>query len=185
MSIFNPLPGEFREVYDRERHNTCSREINEDTGECCDKPATHRMVGETDSFGSEYHFYCAECMEIERKQLEEFQATERCCEWCKKPGLLMPFRDWEEGMHGPVSDVCGPCRERSTNDNLEAAGMTTNGQPFYGSGPASLDPEYEDDDDWDEDDDDVNDRLADQCFPQEELDPATVAVLLQYRADSL
>lgn len=39
------------------------------------------------------------------------------CDWCKRDGLeLRKARDWEEGMRGPVYDVCAQCRQRQREE---------------------------------------------------------------------
>ena len=77
-----------------------------------DRPATHRVQGETDSFGSEMCDMCDECFaaHVEEKKTWDLSGD---CDWCKqhKPRLL-PKRDYEEGMGGPVYYVCDECRGR-------------------------------------------------------------------------
>lgn len=89
-----------------QRFKCTDNEICED----CDKPATWTLVGETDSFGSEYIYLCDEHMEKfdEEQRNADHSGT---CEWCKqhKP-LLRPTRDIDEGSSGPVYDVCTECR---------------------------------------------------------------------------
>ena len=35
------------------------------------------------------------------------------CEWCKKDALdVKEHRDYEEGLNGPVYDVCKDCRKK-------------------------------------------------------------------------
>lgn len=73
-----------------------------------DRPAVARMQGETDSFGSEMHDLCQEC-------LDEWRAAEPPtgrCDWCKTDAKLTTTRDFEEGMSGPVYYVCTPCYRR-------------------------------------------------------------------------
>lgn len=85
---------------------------------CDDHPnivAYLKVQGETDSFGAEYHHLCKECYD---KQLA-CMAQARCgqCDWCKKPATdLCKRRDFEEGMCGPVYDVCGSCRRREIEE---------------------------------------------------------------------
>jgi hypothetical protein len=75
-----------------------------------DRPATHRVQGETDSMGSELYDMCDDCF-------KEYKAhgvyTPDDCDWCKKTATdIRPTRDYEEGMCGPVYYVCGACRKR-------------------------------------------------------------------------
>ena len=86
------------------------------TGTMCDnhpdRPATHRVQGETDSMGCEMWDECDECFEkgkAEAKLHAAEWATGRC-DWCKKDVTdLRDRRDYEEGMCGRVYRVCGPC----------------------------------------------------------------------------
>lgn len=78
-----------------------------------DRPATHRRQGETDSFGCEVYDFCAECNEDYNRELREAREATEPCDWCgeEKSGLL-PARDYDEGMAGPVYMVCRECRLR-------------------------------------------------------------------------
>jgi len=85
-----------------------------------DRRATHRVQGETDSFGSELHDMCDECY-ADHKAALAASAVERAtgtCDWCgSQVTTLRPTRDYEEGSYGRVYDVCAPCRKRQ-NDRL-------------------------------------------------------------------
>ncbi len=95
-------------------------------GQACDthpdRPATHRVQGETDSFGSELHDMCNECHERYKQDMAdsaEARSTGKC-EWCGTQSTdLRPRRDWEEGSSGRVYDVCGAC-VKAENDRLSA-----------------------------------------------------------------
>lgn len=88
------------------------------SGQTCDKHtdrmATFRVQGETDSFGAEYVDMCDECK-------AEFQAAKEelnpgYCQWCgKHADDRKPTRDYDEGMSGPVYDVCQPCRQAASD----------------------------------------------------------------------
>lgn len=79
----------------------------------CEAPATIRVQGETDSFGAEFYDYCAAHV----PKREQLIGT---CEWCKTPDVpLRVTRDYDEGMHGPVYEVCVPCINRR-NEEAEA-----------------------------------------------------------------
>lgn len=77
-----------------------------------DRPATHRVQGETDSFGSEMLDLCDECWQELKAEL----ATEQepfPCDYCKVPSSdRRAIRDPDEGMCGPVYYVCTNCRRR-------------------------------------------------------------------------
>jgi len=123
---------------------------------CDDHPerdAVARIQGETDSFGSEMHDLCAECV----ADLKQAAADDRGgrCDWCKRDALdLRPLRDLDEGMYGPVYYVCGDC-SRSYHEELAAQAA-----------------EYDDqfDHDWDEDYPDPIDEAV-EWWRDETLDP--------------
>lgn len=76
-----------------------------------DRPATSRIQGETDSFGSEVHDLCKECADAMRASVRAPYFG--VCDWCKSEADdLRPHRDFEEGSSGPVYDVCLACRKR-------------------------------------------------------------------------
>lgn len=81
-----------------------------------DRPAVTRVQGETDSFGSEMIDLCQECY-------DEYQAARKTlnggaflgtCGECKstKQVPLFSYRDYDEGMSGPVYYQCAQCRTR-------------------------------------------------------------------------
>lgn len=84
-----------------------------------DRPAVVRLQGETDSFGSEMHDLCQECLDAYREEMKNADHS-GTCEWCKqhKPHLR-PQRDYEEGMAGRVYEVCDDCIKR-VNDEARA-----------------------------------------------------------------
>lgn len=78
-----------------------------------ERPATCRLQGETDSFGSEQHDLCDEC----KTELQAAVGSTRSgrCDWCKQEATdLRPHRDFEEGNCGRVYDVCGNCVAKET-----------------------------------------------------------------------
>lgn len=86
------------------------------TCDCCDAPATTRITGETDSFGSEMHDFCDACYEKdkerERKAREEDPDYGKyICDRCHGEKQCTPRRDYEEGMSGPVYYYCGECTQ--------------------------------------------------------------------------
>lgn len=100
------LPGQWHPLDRAEQGMPC---------EDCDELASTKMCGETDSFGSEWFYYCAQHAEVEKaKQVvarEENRETYRPCDWCKLEKLnVVPHRDFEEGLSGPVYEVCEECR---------------------------------------------------------------------------
>lgn len=77
----------------------------------CGKSAEVRVQGETDSFGCEMADLCRACWDAAKDvDMSGF------CDWCKQNATaLLPRRDTDEGMSGPVYYVCAPCRERDDN----------------------------------------------------------------------
>lgn len=85
-----------------------------------DRPAITRYQGETDSFGSEMHDLCAECLASFRAAARRPEARTGQCDWCKHEATdLANTRDIDEGMAGPVYRVCGSCRKKY-DDELRA-----------------------------------------------------------------
>ncbi len=80
--------------------------------EDCGEPSTLTMVGETDSFGSEYIDLCQTCYDKDSDKEPE----EDNCEWCKKMAICSPVRDWEEGSNGPVYYVCSSCSQKQNEE---------------------------------------------------------------------
>ena len=97
------LPGSFHKV---PAGMTCDNPWNYHSEE---KLATHRVQGETDSFGSEMTDMCDECF-AKCVEEEKNADTSGTCDWCKrsKP-VLTPHRDYEEGsaseLFSGLSDV--------------------------------------------------------------------------------
>lgn len=79
---------------------------------CDDHPnrvATHRIQGETDSFGCEMIDMCDECYEQYKKEVAEYD-TSGTCDWCGHHSpKLRNYRDFEEGSCGRVYQVCSVC----------------------------------------------------------------------------
>lgn len=75
-----------------------------------DRPAVARVQGETDSFGSEMHDLCQECLDAFREEAKQDNIA--YCDWCRTESALRPTRDYEEGLGGPVYYVCSPCYNR-------------------------------------------------------------------------
>jgi hypothetical protein len=86
-----------------------------------DRPATHRIQGETDSFGAELNDMCDECHTSFKEAMVKYREESRhgTCDWCKNPASdLRDKRDYEEGLSGPVYRVCGGCVRRE-NERLQ------------------------------------------------------------------
>lgn len=99
-----------------------------------DRPSTHRMVGETDSFGSEILDMCQECYDKYLSGMEEAQNIPQTCEWCGAVTTdCADTRDMDEGMYGPVYSVCGACRRAESqriSEELDALSEQVELQPY-------------------------------------------------------
>lgn len=86
-------------------------------GDTCDtcanegitKQATHAVVGETDSLGSEVGHYCTPHYHKVMAEIAESRKTVTC-ERCDGTEEVRPTRDPEEGMRGPQYMLCKTCR---------------------------------------------------------------------------
>lgn len=102
------------------------KELSVPTGMMCDEHedvvATHRIVGETDSFGSELIDMCDACY---AKYLEYDQKAEGDeCERCGSKENVGYVRDPEEGSCGPVYHLCGRCRKSMLSYSMDCADNT-------------------------------------------------------------
>ncbi len=94
------LPGSYRTIKESE-NISC---------EDCDKLATVKVQGETDSFGCEYIYLCKECHEKIKLAEKKDNEGEKNCDWCKERKInVKPFRDLDEGNYGRVYSVCNEC----------------------------------------------------------------------------
>lgn len=100
-----PLPGQHARTCDSELAKNPCEGFGEDS---CGKSSVFKVTGETDSFGSEYHYMCRECREKEQEHYKENPSIENC-ERCGCDAVVKPFRDPDEGMSGPVYWACSPC----------------------------------------------------------------------------
>jgi len=83
-----------------------------------DRVATNRIVGETDSFGSELIDMCQECYSAFKafQSSPENYLNESTCEICNSSNIrVTPTRDPEEGLCGRVYDACDGCRANLLN----------------------------------------------------------------------
>lgn len=73
----------------------------------CTAPATVRIQGETDSMGAEYLDFCDAHIPPRDAPLVG------TCDWCRTPNVALSItRDYDEGMCGPVYEVCKSCTDR-------------------------------------------------------------------------
>lgn len=86
----------------------------------CDQHPTRlavaRLQGETDSFGAELTDCCQEC----KTAFQEALTSESYCDWCKtESSSIQDYRDFEEGLSGPVYQVCESCRTKQQAQLIE------------------------------------------------------------------
>lgn len=86
-----------------------------------DRPAVARIQGETDSFGCEYILMCDECHAKFRVATDADRIEPKRCDWCHEVTTgVVPHRDYDEGMAGPVYQVCPACiAKESENAQME------------------------------------------------------------------
>ena len=104
-----------------------------------DRDAVSRIQGETDSFGCEYFLACAECRDGFKLARQQEYEQERYCDWCKQlKKHCKPHRDMDEGMAGPMYQVCGDCRARESEaaareleENREMYGFSSNFDDYF------------------------------------------------------
>lgn len=78
-----------------------------------DRLATHRVVGETDSFGSELIDWCQDCYDNYLKGKELIGDEIHSCDHCHSTGLrTTATRDPDEGSCGPIYNLCDGCLEK-------------------------------------------------------------------------
>lgn len=92
-----------------------------DKGAKCDEHPSLDSVatiqGETDSFGSEFLEMCVICYHKYKEHKEKARESFSICDWCKgNQKGCSPTRDYDEGMSGPVYNVCPGCRKRRNEE---------------------------------------------------------------------
>lgn len=99
-------------------------------GTMCDehpeREAWFRIQGETDSMGSEMHDMCAECHDAWKLRPKDDHlgfCDSRGCDSKGKQVPLFPWRDYDEGMSGPVYYNCAACKSRILTAMNEAAAL--------------------------------------------------------------
>ena len=101
ISSCSTLPGAY---YSVPVGTTCDRHP--------DRLAVARVQGETDSMGAELNDMCEGCLAAYREDVRN-ENTSETCDWCKRPASRRAWRrDTDEGMYGPVYQVCRPCIDR-------------------------------------------------------------------------
>lgn len=81
-----------------------------------DRIAVARIQGETDSWGYEAIDACQECMDRIDNHKKDAIYT---CDWCGTLGELLPTRDPDEGLTGPVYHVCHACLVKQSERSVD------------------------------------------------------------------
>lgn len=96
--------------------HVCALNDNETNYKCedCEQPtpATKKMAGEVDSFGVEWIYLCDACLAKEKESMAN-NPVEDNCDHCGCEAKLRPYRDPDEGSHGPQYFICQPCYQKS------------------------------------------------------------------------
>ena len=74
-----------------------------------EKPAKAAMIGETDSYGSEVHHYCEDCIKAIEEEREKSNSEDelKYCDHCEAQSKdVRPMRDPEEGSCGRLYYLC-------------------------------------------------------------------------------
>lgn len=67
--------------------------------------------------GCEMNDLCKECLDADRAYAKSDEARTGKCDWCKKDVTdLRTARDYEEGTHGPVYEICGACHKKQQDE---------------------------------------------------------------------
>lgn len=81
--------------------------------------AVHRVQGETDSMGAEYHDMCRSCYDKFKASVAASAEEDTTCDWCLAVTKdCRPTRDYDEGSSGRIYTVCGACRSCQSREAL-------------------------------------------------------------------
>lgn len=106
-----------------------------------DRPSAGRVVGETDSFGSEIIDCCQECLDAHVAAQNQPNFNAGICDLCRQEvDERRPTRDPEESMCGPVYYACQACRRKLHTPSEEEKQLIED--------TADIDEDYYPDDDW-------------------------------------
>lgn len=109
------LPGSIIQLTSNNSHvcEYCDEKDNE-----CMSHATYKVVVESDSFGSEYGYYCdTHIKDVEEQAISN--PPEDNCDHCKRLLTVHPYRDYEEGYNGPVYWLCECCLRTAKRRDAE------------------------------------------------------------------
>lgn len=119
---------------------------NSPPGMTCDteghetRPATYRVQGETDSFGSEQIDMCDECNEKYKAYRERLGGANHigicprgCCKDSPEQGLFA-YRDYEEGSCGPIYYYCRSCGDAIRARERQELAEQEEGDDYFDSG---------------------------------------------------
>lgn len=124
--MYASLPGKFTSVQDDEWGTECDRHH--------DCEAVTRICVEADSFGAEYSNMCQECLdkyEAHQKQKKNDPSQWETCKCGTSEPSLISYRDYEEGMHGPVYQHCSKCHEKMNKRIAEEEDFYSQDDDYY------------------------------------------------------
>lgn len=103
----------------------------------CGEPATMRIQGETDSFGSEMYDSCQSCFDKEQEAArlakeEDPEWGMLICDGCGCTAETKSARDLEEGMCGRVYEYCESCMSRHREQQRAAFADVDDHQDYWG-----------------------------------------------------
>jgi len=82
-----------------------------------DRPSVIGIIGERDSFGTEYVYLCEPCFQEHVATEEKYYAIKRRCDRCSSLAILSCFSDPED--HDICSDICNKCRDKINRETEE------------------------------------------------------------------
>lgn len=98
--------------------------------------AVAKVQMDTDSFGAEYAYMCADCLALFVEEMKTGKSKD-ACDWCSRVEILSPVRDSGEGSCGPVYQVCKRCaseqvqRDKEEYDELFPQTVDHDDDDFY------------------------------------------------------
>jgi hypothetical protein len=120
--------------------------------------ASHRVQGETDSMGCEYHYFCASCADAARAA--DAEQKDGYCDLHNGEGSdIRNWRDYDEGMSGPIYRACRLCRDRANAAAAEEARRYENDDIGY----------------WDDDSGRVDTYVSDEDVQVENYAPMMIS----------
>lgn len=75
--------------------------------------ATVRLTGESDSFGSEYHYLCEKHYAVYKRHVVK-NPLKGICDHCKSDNVeIKPWKDPDEGSCARIHYICNNCKKKA------------------------------------------------------------------------